>query len=277
MVVPMNRAYRILCQVYRTRCHYFICLVATTLFGSGLSAPVADAEDAASFYTDPATGIVYRKVFRTVERPVVETKMTRQEQTVYTPETVTRAKPEIRRTYQPVTQFSWQPRIEGRWNPFRQPRVAYHHVPETRWQARDEIVTRNEVRTQWKAEKRFADVPETTTRISRQEVVDFEPVGRVAPAPVPGTTLGTSSLAAVQPNLSPEIASRLRPLSSGEVVQPGSAGYASTQTLATRQRIRSDLESGMRPTDLVPRSGGYVAPPTVATGVAGLPVMSLWR
>ncbi|MEM8912329.1 MAG: hypothetical protein AAGC97_11230 [Planctomycetota bacterium] len=245
----------------------FLMVTGTVILTARCGVAVAE-ESASPYYTDPATGVVYRKVYRTVERPVVETKMTTQEQTVYTPETVVQTKPEIRRTYTPVTEFRWLPRVEGRWNPFRQPTVSYHHVPETHWQARDEVVNRSETRTTWKAEKRTSQVPQQLARIQREQVLDFEPIGRVAPQ--------TSLAQTTNPvGVRSEVAARLRPLSSNTPVQ--SLASPTTQTLATRERIRSDLETGMRPTDLIPDRGTYVPGPSNTTGIAGLPATSIWR
>lgn len=233
----------------------------------------AIAQDGGSgFYTDPATGIVYRRNVRTVERPVTETVMTKQEQTVYTPETVVSSTPEVRRTLTPVVEYRWQPKMEGRWNPFREPRVAYHHVPEMRWQARDEVVNKTDTYVQWKAEKKITEVPQRLTRIAREQKVDFEPVGRVAPQ----TAVASTS------NIDPQIAARLRPMSAGENVTPmrSTAVYPGAPMVATGtgDTLRSSLNTGMRPTDLVPNTSGvYGTPPGSTTGVAGLPIMSIWR
>jgi len=238
------------------------------------------AEDAAGLYTNPDTGIVYRRVVRTVERPVVETKMVKQQQTVYMPKAVVETTPTTRRTYTPVTEYRWQPKVEGRWNPFVQPRVAYHHVPETRWQARDEVVAETKTRVEWESETKTVEVPQRLTRIAREEKVDFEPVGRIATPPAT--------------NVSPEIASKLRPLAQTErvrtlpdsargqlgVVGPlGAPDYAG-EALATRERPRSDLQRGMRATELMPRGPAMYGAPVGgggAAGIAGLPPISIWR
>tara|TARA_R110002049_G_scaffold4601_5_gene32750 strand:+ start:1047776 stop:1048570 length:795 start_codon:yes stop_codon:yes gene_type:complete len=257
--------------------------LTTALFTSQTS----HAADAAGYYTDPATGIVYRQVTKTVERPVVETKVETQEQTVFHPQTVTETKPEARTVFTPVVDYHWEPRLEGRWNPFRQPTVAYRHVPRARWQAQQEIVNRTETRTQWVAEKRTVDVPKLVQRIEREQKVDYEPVGRVAPA------------GADPPGASNALASRLRPMDSGTRVEPLSAPqyYVSpTPTIAATAiastsgsvgRMTSDpprrtaSQGGLRGTELYPTAPagyGQALPPTsTGTGVAALPVMSLWR
>jgi len=167
-----------------------------------------NAQSSAGYYTDPDTGIVYQKVTKTIDRPVVETKVEQREQTVYRPQTVTETRPENRTIYSPVVEYRWEPRLHGRWNPFRQPTVQYHHVGRTRWEARNEVVQRSNTRTDWVAEKRTVDVPQRIVRMQREQKVDYEPVGRVAPkqASPPGATNG--------------IAQRLRPLNSNETVAP---------------------------------------------------------
>ncbi len=196
-------------------------LIAAATFVDGRS---ASGEDKPGFYTDPATGIVYRKVIRTVERPVVSTKIEKKEQTVFRPETVTEKVPETQTVFAPVTEHAWQPVLHGRWNPFRQPVVTYHHVPVTSWRQKSNTVTRTQTRTNWVAEKRMVDVPQRIVSMKREEKVDFEAVGRVAPP-----------AQATPPGVSTQIASRLRPLDSKTSVQPmrQPSGYASGWTPRT--------------------------------------------
>ena len=142
----------------------------------------ASGQERPGYFTDPATGIVYRQVTRSVERPVVETKIEQQEQTVYRPETVKETRPETKTVFTPVTEYQWQTYVQGRWNPFRQPTVAYKPVPQTRWEARSEVINRTQTRTQWVAEKRTVDVPHRIVRMDREQKVEYEVVGRVCAA-----------------------------------------------------------------------------------------------
>ncbi len=234
------------------------------------SAPTAlSAEDTPGYYTNPDTGIVYRQVVRTIERPVVETKMTQQKQTVYQPKTVTETRPITRRTYTPVTEFRWQPHVEGRWNPFRQPTVAYHHVPETRWQARDEVMSETTTQVQWEAVTQTLQVPQRLTRITHEQKVDFEPVGRVAPS-------STTNFAS---NVSPEIAARLRPLDSNTRYQPLSSNVGPANTSLATHHNRSSLQTGLRATELMPQSPPLTQPLGTqnTSGIAGLAPPSIWR
>ncbi|KAA1258875.1 hypothetical protein LF1_13990 [Rubripirellula obstinata] len=250
----------------------------------------APATNSRGLFTDPQTGIVYRQVSKTVERPVIETKVVKQNQTVYRPETVTETKPENRTVYTPVVEYKWQPRMHGRWNPFQQPTVAYHHVPETRWEARNEVVNRTERRTKWIAENRTVDVSRQQVRMQREQKTELEVVGKVAP-PDPSPTDASSAIAA-----------RLRPLDSNARVAPlnqsrvattystpvySAPSYSAPQIAAsTIGRMTSDPprrnsgQSGMRANDLYPTSQvhGHALPPTSGgVGIANLPSLPFMR
>lgn len=236
---------------------------------SVVSPSVLLAEDTPGYYTNPDTGIVYRQVIRTIERPIVETQMTQQQQTVYHPKTVVETRPTTRRTYTPVTEFRWTPQVEGRWNPFRQPTVAYRHVPETRWQARDEVVAETTTQVQWEAVTQTVQVPQRLTRMTHERKVDFEPVGRVAP-------VSTHSIAS---NVSPEIAAKLRPLDSNTHYQPMTGGVGPAHSSLAAQNNRSTLQTGLRATELMPQSPPLHQPVGTAntSGIAGLMPPNIWR
>ena len=283
---------------------WFVPAITFMVAGSAFNAPLANGQDKPGYYTDPNTGIVYRQVTRTVERPVVETKMEKREQTVFRPETVTETKPESQTVFVPQTEHVWQPVLHGRWNPFRQPTVSYQHVPRTYWKPQSQVVTRTQSRTNWVAEKRTVDVPQKLVRMTREQKTDYEVVGRVAP---PATRQPTTT-----PSSIPEaVASRLRPLAANTPVQPigqnniGSAGrtfnvggvnsygvntvpqVASTRATSTLGRMTSDpprrgiSQSGMRTTDLYPTNptgyGQSLPPATTGGGVATLPGWTLFR
>ncbi|MCC9645271.1 hypothetical protein LOC71_23580 [Rhodopirellula sp. JC740] len=224
------------------------------------------AQDGGELHADPATGIVYRKQIRQVQRPVSEVQMTTRSQTVYTPKTVVETKPVTRTSFVPVTTMTLQPRLEGRWNPFRQPTLAYRHVPETRWEARSEVLHQTETRVKWEPETKLVQVPEHKTRMQNDQIVQYEPVGQLAPN-APTTS-----------NIRPEIAARLRPVDSNASIQPITTGAdPATASLATRERPRSSLQSGLRATTLAPTNPSIYGPPATGTSVAGLPVISVWR
>jgi hypothetical protein len=226
------------------------------------------AQDSSGYYTDPATGVVYRKVQRTIERPVVETQVQTQESTVYRPETVVSSRPETRTVYTPVVSYGWEPRLTNRWNPFSQPTVVYQHLPRTHWEARSETVNRQEVQTNWVAERRKVDVPQQIVRIQREEKTDYEPVGKVA-SPTQATPPNSAESA---------IAARLRPMDGNTRIEPL---YGTTQPIATvaSTQPRNEYQRGMRANELYPnQTPAYGTPlPPVSTGVAGLPLAPVWR
>ena len=226
----------------------------------------ASAQSGAGYYTNPETGIVYQQVKRTVERPVTETRVESRQQTVYRPQTVTETKPRVRTVYTPVIEYKWEPRVHGRWNPFRSPTVAYHHVPRTHWEQRNDVVQQTTTRTEWVAETRNIDVPQRIVRMEREEKIDYEPVGHVAPQQ------------ASPPGASEALASRLRPLAPNERIATSfSAPRIASSTVG---RMTSDPprrtagQGGMRTTTLTPSNQvvhGQPLPPS-STGVANLPL-----
>jgi hypothetical protein len=222
-------------------------------------------QSSAPYYTDPATGIVYRRVHRTIERPIVETQVQPQESTVYRPETVIESRPETRTVYTPVVKYDWQPKVKNRWNPFVQPTLHYEHTPRTHWEARNETIEKKEYRTNWVAEKRRVEVPQQVVRIQREEKIDYEPVGRVAPqvSQPPGS-------------VDAAIAARLRPLdSSAPIVPYGAAPGGSVGSIASSSTRSSD-QVGLRATELQPN--GYSLPlPPATGGVARSPMTPIWR
>ncbi|MDA8743211.1 hypothetical protein N9N28_01145 [Rubripirellula amarantea] len=264
-----------------------LAFVGCTLTSIVISSPI-QAQDNNGFFTDPATGIVYRKVAKTVERPVIETKVESRNQTIYRPQTVTETKPEARTVYQPVVEYKWEPRLHGRWNPFARPTVAYHHVPETRWEARNEVVNRTDSRTEWVAENRTVEVPQQIVRMEREQKVEFEPVGKVAPAQQ------------ASPGIDSAVAARLRPLDSTARVEPiGGTQYAvgpaytapsfsapriaatSVGRMTSDPPRRNEGQSGVRATELYPSSstvrGQALPPASGGVGIANLPSLPFMR
>lgn len=236
-------------------------LAITTTFVSCLSSS-AVAQNNSGYLTDPATGIVYRKVTKTIEKPVVETKINTSEQTVYRPQTVTETRPQTRTVFSPVVEYRWEPRVYGRWNPFQPPSVGYAHVPHTTWEARNEVVHRTNTRTEWVAERRTVEVPTRIVRMQTEQQVDYEPVGRVNQSQL-GPPAATDALA-----------SRLRPLDNSATIQP--FGYSPPMIAASTvsgpyygASERSAHQEGMRPTDLAPTG---ITAPAGSTGVAARPL-----
>jgi hypothetical protein len=221
-------------------------------------------------HVDPQTGDLYRRTTRTITQPVVDERIEQREQTIYRPETVQETRPEVRTVYTPVTTMKWMPYVEGRWNPFRQPTVAYRQVPETRWEARSEVVNRTSTQTRWVAERRTVEVPHRTVRYETKTQTDVELVAKALPKPsVPSS------------NVDPQIASRLRPLEPvGGSNQPVAAIASNTVGRMTSDPPRRNaMQSGMRTNVLTPAGsiGTPLPPVTSPVGVATVPAFSTWR
>lgn len=220
--------------------------------------PTASGQGGAGFYTDPDTGIVYQKVIQTVERPVVETRISQREQTVYRPQMITETTPQKRIVYSPVVEYVWEPRVHGRWNIFKRPTVKYHHVARTQWETREEVIERTNTRTEWVAEKRTIEVPQQVVRMEREERTNFKVVSRPMP------TLQSN------PDVSAAIASRLRPIDSNPSIVPMNG--------STRIASRNKIQGGLQPTNLAP-SAPPLMPSTSTTGsvIASGPTAPIFR
>lgn len=235
---------------------------------------------------DSETGVVYQKRLETIQRPVVEQRIDRQETMVYRPETVKQTKPEVSTIYMPVTQVKWKPYVEGRWNPFQQPRVAYRQVPETRWEARSQVVDRTTIQTRWVPEKQTVEIPHSIVRYQTEQRETLTPVDRLAASP------------AAAEGVSPAVAARLRPLDpSDRLASRSNAQLASTRIAPTipappntmtivsnsvgrtssHPPLRTSMQQGMRTNVLMPQTTYGTAVPQAPSNVATVPSFSLWR
>ena len=250
----------------------------TFCFGVGILASLASLAKAqdGQLREDPTTGIVYRQVVRNIQRPVVEQKMEQQERTVYRPETVAQSTPEVRRLYTPVTEMKWQPFVQGRWNPFRQPVVAYRQIPETHWEARDQMINRTTWQTRWVAEKQMVQVPRSVVRTTTEQRIDLEPVGyAVRESTTPNASTAAARMRPLQPGTRvasfPSNSVRTAPLPQ---VASNTVGSATSE-----QPLRSSNQRGMRTNVLIPTGSPGAALDTLQSGigVATVPSFSLRR
>jgi hypothetical protein len=227
----------------------------------------ASGQGSAGYYTNPETGIVYRKVTQTVERPVVETRISQRQQTVYRPQTVTETTPHSRTVYTPVVEYQWEPRVRGRWNPFRQTTVEYQHVSRTHWERSEEVVERTNTRTEWVAEHRTFEVPQQVVRMEREETTNYQVVGRV---PTPQTNPSGVSTA---------IASRLRPLNAGSTIGPVNGPVNGSAQIASSNNGRNKIQGGMRPNDLYPNAAPLPGSGSTngGVGIANTPSPTIFR
>ncbi|MEM6468659.1 MAG: hypothetical protein AAF802_03765 [Planctomycetota bacterium] len=211
---------------------------------------------------DPNTGDVYEKT--TQMQPVVEQKIDRRQETYLRPETVVENRPEVRTVYTPVTQMRWMPYVEGRWNPFRIPTVAYRQVPETRWEARNEVVNRASYRTRMVRENHTVETPRSVVR--NVPTTNYRLVATGA------------SRSVAKSNLNPAVENRLRPVS-GPIHTNHSVTTVASNSVGRNTSDpprRSAAASGMRPHVLTPNTYGSPLPPATST-IATVPSFSYRR
>ena len=266
---------------------FSLIIPVSTFVAITLCSVTANAQNRPGYFTDPATGIVYRQVTRSVDRPVVETTVEKQEKTVYKPQTVKETKPETQTVYTPVTEFKWQAELQGRWNPFRQPTIAYKQVPTTHWEARNQVINRTQTRTEWVPETRTVEVPHRIVRMEREQKVEYEAVGRVAPQQTNPNTASEAIASRLQPlAANTQIAptnrvATLPPSNFGTVVYPPDTPRiaSSLGRMTSDPPRRSSSQSGLRTSELypsVPSGYGRALPPT-GGGMATLPMLQFWR
>lgn len=245
-------------------------LIALVTAATSFTLIATEATAQTGFFTDPQTGIVYRKISRTVEKPVVETKIHQQSEVVYRPHTITETKPENRTVMTPVVEYKWKPKLTGRWNPFRPPSIRYEKMPLTTWEARTEIVHKTQTTTQWIAENRTLDIPTKTVRTSREHSVAYEAVGRVSPS-----------------NLPANIAARLQPLNKNTPFQslersdmaitsfaPPRIAASTVSTVNSGFHTRNSTQNGMSAHELTP---GLANQPANSSGIANQRPLPMFR
>jgi hypothetical protein len=148
--------------------HFFAGLIAALALGK-----LSLADDVR--YTTDANGVQYQETHRMVKRPVSETQIVENQQTVYTNRVTTEYQPNYRTVYSPITEYAWEPYLANRWNPLASPSVQYRYVPHTRWETRTEEVHVPVTRSELVPEQRITRTPVVTQRF-----VDEEQISRVA-------------------------------------------------------------------------------------------------
>lgn len=210
-------------------------LLPLVLLGSVVGNPWCDLASAeeTNLITDPATGIVYRKEYKTVERPVVETRMEQKVVTVSTPQTVSELEPVSQTYFTPVVRYGLEPRWHGVWNPFVPDTLAYHYVPRTQWEARTETYNRVKTSTRWVAEQRVVNEPTRVVRMEKQQKEELVAVGVTTPSRAP--------------NISGTQVASLPPSAGLTTISTGPVTYVAPP-------IRTEIRGGMAPTVLDPYS-----------------------
>ncbi|MAI70703.1 MAG: hypothetical protein CMM01_07320 [Rhodopirellula sp.] len=245
-------------------------LIVLVTAATSITLLTEEATAQTGFFTDPQTGIVYRQVSRTIEKPVFETKLSQHSEVVYRPHTIRETKPENRTVMTPVVEYKWKPKLTGRWNPFRPPSIRYEKVPLTTWVARTEVVHRTKTTTTWIPENRTLEVPTQTVRTSREHSVAYEAVGR----------LNSSNLPA-------DVAARLQPLDSNTPFQnlapprlavttfdPPRIASSTVSPTTAEMDARNRTQGGMTAQNLSPSP---TSRPNNTTGIANQRPLPMFR
>ncbi len=222
--------------------------------------------DGSGFYSDPATGNIYRRVQRTIEKPVSEVQTQVRQRTIYRPQVVTQMRSQHRTIYSPTVQYELQAQWYNRWNPFVQPSLGYAYVPRTRWEARSETIQQPVTSTQWVAEKQTDAVPTQVTRMQRDSVVQYELVqGRAAQS-----TADNAVIARLQPY---QPTTQIAAATAAPTI-PASSPVGGIAAIRSDPPNRSPVQTGMQPSVLQP---GIAPPPISTVNVAQTPIMTWLR
>jgi hypothetical protein len=145
-------------------------------------------------------GVDYVETVQYVSEPVATTQVDRREETVYREELVTEMRESQHTVYSPVTEYVWQPRVHGL-GIIRPSTVAYHLVPQTRWEPRTHTVRTPVTVRQMRPETRVVEVPRRELGFAQRQDV---------------------SRTALAPTSTPRVASR--PSGSTIVIPPAAIG-----------------------------------------------------
>ena len=233
----------------------------------------ASGQSSSGYLTDPETGIVYRKVTKTIETPSSKHMSIQRANRLSTSNrhrnSTTRSNHLLSRGRVQVGTTGVRP-LES----IPPPSVGYQHVPHATWEARNEIVHRTNTRTEWVAERRTVEMPTQIVRMQREQKVEFEPVGQ-------SVSLNWDLRVATD-----ALASRLRPWTISATIQPfGQSSIYNRAATGLQHRIeflqgstRSPMQEGMRPNDLAPTAPpGGVLRANHTTGVANARPLPVYR
>jgi len=173
---------------------YHHCLVTSLLLVSGALA-AGDAEEVRYYVQD---GITYRETRRTIQRPIVETRLQQSTQTVLREELATEYRDTLRTWWMPVTEYRCETHWVGRWNPFVQPYLENRWVPQSRWEKRTESVKIPVTCRRLVPETRTVQLPVATQRMVSEDVIT-----RVAVGPAPPNLSENPASAPQNPGVGP--------------------------------------------------------------------------
>jgi hypothetical protein len=146
----------------------------------------AAADDDVRYYQQ--NGVTYRETRTVVKQPVNDVQYRDMQKTFYRDRYTTEMRDVVRNSYVPVMRHAWQPRWHGQWNILHGPHLAYHLVPYTSWEVRQQTIQVPTTRREVVPETRTVRVPQTNLRYEDRVQVTRVPVG-------PSATHGSSRAA----------------------------------------------------------------------------------
>lgn len=185
-----------------------IVILAVCLVGGSVD-PSAEADEVRYYEQN---GVTYQETRRKVQRPLVQTALTQQQQTVYRQQVSTEYRDVQRTYYVPITENRVQTYWHRRLNPFAPPYLAQKVVPVTRWELRGDVVKVPYTRTDYVPQVVTVQVPTSTQRMVEDEIITRVAVG-VPQAPAtfvaaqPGIGAGNTAVAA-SPYNNPAVAAQ---------------------------------------------------------------------
>lgn len=153
--------------------HRSVVLLAVCLVGGTADSSVE--ADEVRYYEQ--NGVTYQETRRKVQRPLVQTALTTQQQTVYRQQVSTEYRDVQRTYYVPITENRVQTYWQKRLNPFAPPYLAQKVVPVTRYELRSDVVKVPYTRTDYVPQVVTVQVPTSTQRMVEDEVITRVAVG----------------------------------------------------------------------------------------------------
>lgn len=156
--------------------HRFV--FAAILAVSGVQATTA--QEASSFlYTDPATGIQYRKEYETLERPMIRQASESREVATMQAKVVRQWEMVPATQYVAVQREVWHPQWRGGWNPLTPSTLYFKPKAEIVWEARPVMTPQSKAYTQWVEHRETVEIPKNYASIHREQIERWVAVGPV--------------------------------------------------------------------------------------------------
>ena len=225
------------------------------------------------------------KVTKTVERPVVETKVEQREQTVFRPQTVTETTPAVANRLHSGSRVQVGTESHRPLEPISSTdRCLPSCPPSPLGSSQRGGSTQPTHAPSGSQEKRTIDVPQRIVRMQREQKVDYEVVGRVSPQQGESTRASRARSRRVFAPWTPT--HRSNPLGqtdryAGSTFTPGRVSASTVGRLTSDPPRRTAGQGGMRAQELSPVASGLrgqaLPPVSNGVGVANMRALPFFR